>query len=379
MRVLHWSDSFWPAIGGVETFVGRLAEAQRSRGDEVLVVCNQWDDMPSAGAYRGVDIARFPFAAALAQYRTEAISGIVRKLRELKQRFRPEIVHVHALGSAVWFHLLTDLPHVPMLVTIHWSSRKTALPAGLLQRVIGGAQRVVAVSAAALEEIRSQFPDCSDRSVTIWNGIGDSAVAPTLPPAEADVMLCIARLSEEKGIDIALRAFALIAAARPRARMIVVGDGPDRVALEALAQELGCGSRVEFRGAIPQEGVPAIINEATLVVIPSRGAEPFGLVAIEAAQMGRPVVASGRGGLNEVVRHRETGLLVEPENSRVLADAIAGLLDDPAEMRRMGAAARVDVQRRFGLIECAERYEGEYRGMLRTRAPAGRRLGQPAL
>jgi glycosyltransferase involved in cell wall biosynthesis len=106
---------------------------------------------------------------------------------------------------------------------------------------------------------------------------------------------------------------------------------------------------------VPRAAVADLINRATVVVVPSRR-ESFGLVAVEAALLERPVVAARVGGLPEIVVHDETGLLVEPDDSAALADAMAFLLDNPPMARRMGARARTRAQRLFAVGSQSDAY-----------------------
>ncbi len=114
-----------------------------------------------------------------------------------------------------------------------------------------------------------------------------------------------------------------------------------------------------------------LMNSATLVVMPSRCDEPFGLVAVEAALMARPVVASCVGGLAEVVADGETGLLVDKEDPAALARAVAHLLEDPGTAERMGQAARRRAQELFGLDGVVDAYAGLYRRLAEEATHAG--------
>jgi len=142
--------------------------------------------------------------------------------------------------------------------------------------------------------------------------------------------------------------------------MIVAGDGPARPELESLIAELGLGDRVRFRGWVEPEKVPGLINEATLVVMPSRWREAFGLVALQAAQQARPVVAARVGGLPEVVVDGESGILFANEDHAELARGIVRLLDDPRLAIRLGATGRRLAGERFGWNRHLNRYTELY-------------------
>jgi len=109
-----------------------------------------------------------------------------------------------------------------------------------------------------------------------------------------------------------------------------------------------------------------------VVVMPSRWEETFGLVALEAALMGRPVVVTRAGALPEVVAHGETGLVVDKEDDQGVAEAVAFLLENPEKARRMGEAGRERALRNFGLQACIGRYDELYRRIARPYHSAAR-------
>jgi D-inositol-3-phosphate glycosyltransferase len=140
-----------------------------------------------------------------------------------------------------------------------------------------------------------------------------------------------------------------------------VGARDERPALEAQAVQLGLGTRIVFVGTLSHDAVYPFLAEADLVVMPSR-IESFGLVALEAAQMARPIVASAVDGLPEVIDDGQTGLLVPPDDPAALAQAIAALLDDPQRARALGAAAR----RRAETLFAWDRYVGSHERLFET-------------
>jgi len=182
-------------------------------------------------------------------------------------------------------------------------------------------------------------------------------------PSDTPRLLCLGRLVPDKGFDLALAAFALIIERFPQVRLVVAGDGSERPKLEQQAVRLGLEGVVDFIGWVAPESVPALVSTSTVVVMPSRY-EPFGLVALDAALMARPIVASRVGGLSEVVRHQQTGLLVEKEDSRALADAISFLLDHSETARRMGQMARQRALDVFSWERCINAYDSLYRKLI---------------
>jgi len=161
---------------------------------------------------------------------------------------------------------------------------------------------------------------------------------------------------------------AFVRARLPTARLIIAGDGELRGDLERRAAALGVADAVELTGWVQPCDVPALLNRASVVVVPSR-CEPFGLVALEAGQMARPVVAFRVGGLPEIVADGRTGLLVDEGNSAALAAAILRLLLNPGEAAEMGRRAR-ERAKTFSAVRYADAFVALYRRLASPRAAA---------
>jgi glycogen(starch) synthase len=232
-------------------------------------------------------------------------------------------------------------------------------PDTLLRRTLGAAAWVTGVSADTLAQVRARAPETVSRSSVIFNGLDLPALLPKPLPTERPRLLCLGRLQTQKGFDLALSALAAVVEKFPNVRLTIAGDGPERAALERRTSELKLTGFVDFIGWVSPEKVPELINTAAIVLMPSRW-EGFGLVALEAGLMARPVIASRVGGLPEVVAHEQTGLLVDSENSRSLADAILFLLTQPEQAARIGQAARRRAQELFSWARCVEAYDALY-------------------
>ena len=361
MRVLFWTEGFWPQIGGLEVLSARLLQGLQARGHEFVVVTASVTATADAGdaPYLGIPVHRYPFHRALQDRDLPRIAAIRRQIERLKREFRPDLVHLNVAGPGIFFHLRT-MGDVPTLAAVH--SLLPALPGdrGLQDQVLRSASWVVGVSASILAEVRALSPDLDARCSVVHNGLP----MPTLPSAplrfEPPRLLCLGRLAPEKGFDVALEAFAGLVGRFPGLELMVAGDGPCRAALERQAIGLGIAGAVRFTGWVAPDRTPELLNGATLVVMPSRWQEPFGLVALEAAQMGRPIVATRVGALPEIVVEGETGLLVDNENSGALAAAIASLLERPEHAVRMGEAARRGAHDHFSFERCVAAYDDLY-------------------
>ena len=209
-------------------------------------------------------------------------------------------------------------------------------------------------SARALERAL-RLPHGSVR--TIHNGVVDMPPPPQRQPDGPPVLGAVGRLSPEKGFDVLIKALAEI----PEARLVIVGDGPERPQLERLADAIGVAQRVEITGWV--EDARAHLPGFDLFVMPSRF-ESFPLAIIEAMLAERAVVATDVGSISEAVIAGHTGALVPPGDPHALAAAILSLLDSPDRRAEMGRHAREIALAQFSADAMARSYEELYREVL---------------
>jgi glycosyltransferase involved in cell wall biosynthesis len=231
----------------------------------------------------------------------------------------------------------------------------------LLTRLVAPrVDHVIAVTGAQLPAL-TRLGYRPERLEVIANGVFDGSAAGAPPPdGEAFTVLCAARLEREKGVGTFIRAVAAARRSEPRLRGLVAGDGPERAALERLAE----GSGVELLGL--RRDMPALMASAHAVALLSE-AEALPMTVLEAMAAARPVVASDIGGTAEAVMQGKTGLLVPPGDAELAARALAELAGDPERARQMGEAGRVRQRERFDGEAMVERYHRSLR-----RAAGGR-------
>ncbi|MGH7825144.1 MAG: glycosyltransferase family 4 protein [Candidatus Binatia bacterium] len=366
MRVLFWSGTFWPKIGGVEVLAAKLLPVLKERGFEIVVVTPRNDpELPAEEQYHGIRVYRLPFFSA--GQNIQHLITLRQKVIDIKRALAPQLIHINAVGLSDFFHLTTANAYpAPLLVTLHDEKLHDDIvdpevgDDRLLGRTLRSADWVSCVSESLLAEVRRLIPELRPRSSVVHNGLEIPDLAPLPLPQNPPRLLCLGRLVRRKGFDLALAAFAIIARRFLRARLVIAGDGPERAALERQAVALDIKDRIEFVGWLEPSMVSELLNTATIVVMPSRR-EPFGLVALEAALMARPIVATRVGGIAEIVEHGKTGLLVENEHASGLAEAISRLLEHPEIAVDMGRAARQRTINKFGWKRCVDGYEALYR------------------
>ncbi|MEV4636418.1 glycosyltransferase family 4 protein [Actinoplanes sp. NPDC049548] len=223
---------------------------------------------------------------------------------------------------------------------------------------LGLAHSIIAVSHASRKFIISRYGLSSRRIVSIHNGIDLSRFAPPSdqPPTRAPTVVAVGSLIRQKGHDLLIRAAA---ASTSKWNIVVAGSGPQRAELERLA-DLVAPERVLFQGWV--DDIAQLIWEAAVVCMPSRW-ESFAYVPLEAMALGRPVVASRVDGVDEVLTHGRSGLLVEPNDPVALAAAIDRLIEDAELANALGGTARRDITR-FGLDSMIDQTVLHYRSLL---------------
>ncbi len=370
MRILFWTGLFPPFIGGLELFGLRLVSELIRRGHEVVVVSMQTGaNLPEYTIYDGIPVYRFDFSGTLASKDPRRIGALLKQITELKQHFRPDLVHLNDFTVGVFFHQRTMESYgCPTVYSIHTAPALGFEKNSLLGRMLLMATWLPAVSQAMRARVIECVPEMSARTSVIYNGLPLPTTAPTPLPFEPPHLLAMGRVVADKGFDLAIDALAALLPDFPSLRLTIAGDGLHKPALEVQVERLGIGHAVYFAGWVQPEAVYDLINTATVVLVPSRWYEPFALVAVEAAQMARPVVATRAGGLPEVVLDGQTGQIVERKSSQALAEGVRFLLKHPDEARRMGEAGRKRAAEVFAFSRMVDEYEQVYRQVVNEAA-----------
>jgi glycosyltransferase involved in cell wall biosynthesis len=362
-RVLFWAELFWPHIGGIEVFGIHLLRALQEHGYNFTVVTSHSNlDLPDRADHEGARILRFPFRMAFETRDADLFIELRRRIALLKQTYQPDLIHINAVSPSVLFHLQTaDSWPAPVLVTLHSEvlAKQTDGLTSLAGRLLRSADRINSVSTAVLAQAQRLVPGIISRSSVIHNGLQEPSVAPTVLPFAPARLLCLGRLIHKKGFDIALQALSLIRPHFANVRLVIAGDGVERKQLEQQIDKLELSGQVDCLGWVAPDKIPALINSATVVLMPSRF-EGLPLVAVQAAMAARPIVATRVGGIPEVVVHQETGLLVESENASALAAAVTFLLANPEIAVEMGYSGRRRAQEVFSWEQCVASYKDLY-------------------
>ena len=366
MRVLYWTDLYYPHIGGIETFSADLIPALQARGHEVVLVTSMHDaSAPHQEEIGGIPVYRFPSWEAIRTHDLRLLMTLRVNISRLKQEFAPDVVHLH-FGATAYMHLQTRAAvDPPTLTTVHAIPASSLVANSLFHKVALASAAVNAVSARGERILADAFPELANRFSHVYYGLAapEQKVSDIRTPSfEEPMILCLGRLAPQKGFDVALKAFAQAGPRIPRARLRIVGEGVEEEALRQLAADLGISDRVDFSGSVPPEAVFEVLNEASMILMPSRF-EGLPLVALQAAFMQRPIISSDVDGLPELVIDGESGRVLKENDPVELAEAMIAMAQDPERAIAMGKAAGRQFDANFRFDRCVSRYEALYRSV----------------
>jgi glycosyltransferase involved in cell wall biosynthesis len=278
-----------------------------------------------------------------------------------------DIVHSHKFGSNFWGTVVAKLARVPVILAHEhtWSFEGERLRRFIDRRVISRlADAVIAVSDADRRRMHDIVGIPAQRIVLIPNGIeplppgdGPALRREVGVPGDAPVLVAVANLRPQKAFDVMLRAVALLRPRFPNVYLLIAGGGRHGTELEALAAELGISSAVVFLGV--RRDIENVLA-AGHVAVSSSDFEGSPLAAMQYLAAALPVVATDVGGMPDLVRHGENGLLVPRRNPEALAGALGELLADPDRARLMGERGRELQREQFSLDAMVQRVQDLY-------------------
>ncbi len=410
-RVYICIDTFHPYVGGAEKQALAQGQSLHKRGYEVTIVTFRYErtwarreviegiPVIRVGGILLGDRKRLPRTIQKVSYLL-AILVMGWVLWHYRQHY--DILHVYQLSLlALTTALVCRLTGKPIVIAVRSAGSGNATKSGvkalamgeslvaptLLRQVDGqsvvdtdleGLERfgkpIARFTCSLLYHIHAQVVILSSRMKShlaahgfqrldtqlIPNGVNITRFQPvpvgTPVDERAQVVVCVSQLRFEKGIDILLQAWQLVQKQLPqppRAKLIIVGNGPMLTQLEAMAKALGIENSVEFTGL--QSDVPAQLHRGGLSVLPSRW-EGMPNAILEAMACSLPCVATRVSGSEDIIQHGVNGLLVEPEDYQAIAKALLTLLRDPGLTRKYGHAARATIEKRYSLEHIVDQY-----------------------
>lgn len=337
MRIAHVHKM--RGIGGSERHLLTLLPALAERGYDVVFVGLDDPAWNASDFYGALDVPAL-------RLRSDPLA-----LAQLLRSLRADVVHTHLVHADVYGGVAARLRGAHLVSTKHNDDPFRRGPFRHVERGLARlTDRIVAITDALRRFTVEQVGVPAAKVETIHYGLDDLPAAwGENPPDDVQgrILLSTSRLVRQKGIDVAIRALAEL----PDATLVVLGEGPERPALDALARELGVAERVHLAGRVPD--VAAWLRRASVYLHPARW-EGFGLGVLEAMLAGLPVVASNVSSLPELVADGETGLLVPPDDPSALARAVVTVAPE------QGAAGRERARREFSVARMADRTAALY-------------------
>jgi glycosyltransferase involved in cell wall biosynthesis len=366
LHVVHVTLSL--DYGGLERVVLHLVNQAANLGQKTSVIC-----LERRGA-----LAERAEALGATVYCIEKKPGLrfetIKSVRSLLAKLQPDVVHTHQIGALFYTGPAARQLNVPVIVhTEHGKQIK-----GLKQKLLGWwaagyAQRFYSVS-ADIQQVYSGSMVSTSKMEIIANGIDTAKLAEPVDTItlrrswniapDAIVVGTIGRLAYVKRQDLMLQVFAIVLKKMPNIVLLLVGDGEERIKLEAQAAQLGIQDHVCFTGFQPEPGKFLHLMSAFLLTSESEG---MPLSLLEAWAAGVPVVAFRVGGLPELLHQGETGYLAEFGEVAPLARHIIHLLDHPEVAQKIVDRCRDQVREQFDVSTMARAYDRRYRELLARR------------
>ena len=368
--VLHLIDTGGP--GGAETIYLQLVNGiDRDRWRSVPVV-------PVIDWLHGVLMASGSMPLVVSNQSRARLPYILH-LRSVIRREGVDLIHAHLMGSALYGSLAAMLSNLPVVCTFHGLPDIGLGGAGVRMkfRVISRRRnRVVFVSGALREAITTRFDLPASVVRVVPNGIPE--LAPVMTGTEREemgdtggrfVVTAVGNVRPAKDYGTLLRAAALLRDWGVPVRLVIIGQasGPLYEDLCRLRRDLDLDREVEFMGFRSDAGRLVAAADG---FVSSSSTEGFSLSTVEALHLGRPVVVTRSGGPEEIVRHRETGLLVPVGDPAAIADGLRWVSCNPTSSREMAEWGRKDVRERFSLSRMIESYESLYRELTESEKTA---------
>jgi glycosyltransferase involved in cell wall biosynthesis len=360
--------------GGLERIVVDLVRHGRRCGHRVSVLCIERPGTlaPQVEAL-GATLVCVGKPAGVRLGTRGQVAAVLRGLR-------PDVLHTHQVGALFYAGRAARDLGIPVVVHTEHINNVRKAHGGYLRRLkmtwlwwwtARYARRFFCVSEDISAEMAARRIVPKHKLSVVLNGINtepfrepvdrDALRASLGIPADALIVGSVGRLNEVKCQDLLLRAFARVRADVPAARLLLVGDGPMRTALEELAGQLGVADAVCFAGY--QARPERFLGVMDVFALTSR-MEGLPLAILEAWAAGLPVVASAVGGVPDLINHEQNGLLFASGDEDALTGLLGRLLRDPAGGRSLGAGGRAEVMERYDLQRMAADYERHYRALM---------------
>ena len=362
MKIAHVVDSM--EVGGAETLVSQMCRLQREQGHEPCVYA-----VAALGALgERMRTEGFAVQPDVGWHLPDATRNFFRLFKEA----RPDVVHLHNPTPTIYAAAAARIAGVPSIVSTRHSL--VAPPRNLvmeLKYTIAAkfCDWIVGICDATTNNMKSAHSAPGRKIVRIYNGtLALPRVAKEQwPPKSGFTLVYVGRLEPVKNHVLLLNAFRSALSSRPDLRLWMVGDGSERKTLESLATKLGIATAVTFWGQ--QLDVAQFFSAADVFIMSSKS-EGLPMSLLQAFSLGLPAIVTDVGGMAEVVRLAQAGLVVHASDPGAMAKAILSLASSPTEREQFSMNAEAAFRSRFTLQAMVDAYMGLYRNTTRARRAA---------
>ena len=364
MHILHVYKDYFPVLGGMENHIRVVAEGLAERGHQVTVAVSNTYPKTEIERRNGVAIIK------AAQWLRKASTPISPMSLPLSWRVPADIIHLHhpfPPGDLLyWLRGGKAKLVITYQSDIVRQRRLLQLYRPLLTRTLNAADRIIAASPQYIQTspwLAPHAAKCRVIPLSVdterFNQLDHAAIQALREQVAAPMVLFVGRFRHYKGLHFLLEALPKI----PKAKLVLVGIGPEEARLRELAQRLGVGERIIWAGEVPDQALPNYYAAADVFVLPSHlRAEAFGIVQLEALAAGIPIVSTELGtGTSFVNATGQTGFVVPPADPAALARAITVLLENPGLRAQFGANGRQRASSTFSPQRMLDQIEELYR------------------
>ena len=372
MKIIQTPVRFYPFIGGVEKYVYYISNELVKYDDcEVEVICANEPHEVDKEVYKNIKIHRLPYYGKIAN--TNVTLSLPMTL--YKEDF--DIIHTHipTPWSADWSNLICRIKNKPLVVTYHNDIIGTGVANTIaktynktaLKLLLNKADKIIITQDDYINSPHLQ--NYKDKVVTIANGVDTEIFKATDRQKKEKQLFFLSVLDQfhkYKGLDYLLESIKIVKDSIPDIKLIVGGKGELLDYYIEKTKKLGISDNVEFKGYLSDEEVLKYYQESSLFVLPSISSlqEGFGIVVLEALACQTPIISTNIVGVSDDVIDRECGLIIEPKNSKKLAESIITIINDKNLQNLMGIRGRKLVQEKYEWKSIAKSIHDLYEELL---------------
>lgn len=301
-------------------------------------------------------------------------------LNKLIKSEKIDLIHSHVWNpaSSRYAFLSAIRTNKPIITTEHDPFKLSKIKDIFKKFTLKKITKIITVSENNKKILQNLYPNQRHKILTILNGIDTTwwqsqllrftpedlkkIKTETFEAKENTlILIAISELHERKGLKYLIKAMPSITEKYPNVKLVIIGEGPEKENLKNLIEKLKLENNVILLGK--KKEIPKLLKSSDIFILPSLR-EAFGLVNLEAMMAGLPIIATRVGGIPEVVKHKETGLLIKPADERALSQAINQMIASPTTRKKMGTAGKKRAEKQFSAKKMAEEYEKIYATIL---------------